>query len=64
MSSSDGTMAIPTPDPDEVSDWRWVTLADLAADLSADPPPTRPGWFRRSLLPRGGGSDLAWPATW
>ncbi len=29
--------ATPTPDPDEVSDWRWMEPSDLRADMLANP---------------------------
>ena len=27
----------PVPDPEEVEDWRWLDLAELKADLQANP---------------------------
>ncbi len=38
----------PTPNPDEVGDWKWVDPADLAADVSARPDDYTP-WFKLVL---------------
>lgn len=37
-----------TPNPDEVADWRWVTLMDLQRELDAEPEKFAP-WFPMAL---------------
>ena len=37
-----------TPDPDEVADWRWVSLTDLQDELDAEPEKFAP-WFSIAL---------------
>ncbi|WP_420126254.1 isopentenyl-diphosphate Delta-isomerase [Longimicrobium sp.] len=38
----------PVPHPDEVSEWRWASIADLHADVAAAPERYTP-WFRLAL---------------
>lgn len=38
----------PHPDPQEISEWRWIGIADLKADLAARPQSYTP-WFRIAL---------------
>jgi isopentenyl-diphosphate delta-isomerase len=45
----DGTVS---PDPDEVSDWKWVPFAELLADL-AEHPERYSIWFRHYLRHHG-----------
>ena len=47
----------PAPDPDEADAWRWVTPADLAAEVAADPERFTP-WFRM-ILSRPEWAELA-----
>jgi isopentenyl-diphosphate Delta-isomerase len=45
-----GTMpaADPSPDPDEVDEWRWVEVSKLQAELDAEPAAFTP-WFAQAL---------------
>jgi len=40
------------PDPDEVSEWKWVSLAELTADLRARPE-AYTAWFRQYVEKQG-----------
>lgn len=41
------------PDPDEVSEWKWIGFDDLVADMQSRPE-TYTVWFRRYVSARGG----------
>ena len=41
------------PDPDEVSEWKWVDFDDLVADMQTKPE-AYTVWFRRYVSARGG----------
>jgi isopentenyl-diphosphate delta-isomerase len=54
----DGTI---TPDPSEVSEWKWISFGELAADLRAQPD-AYTAWFRQ-YVDRHGATIAGWLAS-